>query len=225
MKITGSATLDAPVETVFAALNDPAVLARTIPGCERLEDRSARAVPDDGHGRGRLDQGHLRRRGGAGRPAAARPRSRCAPPAPAVPARSADVAVRLLDEPATGHRLALRRRRRRRRHDRWRRAADAHRSRAQDGRGVLRRRRRRAARRRGSGRRTRWGSRPAGARASGRSGGTGRRGSRAGLQRAATRGRDRWAALVAPFWPGSGGGILALTGAVVGFRLARRRWR
>lgn len=38
MKISGSATLAAPVETVFAALNDPAVLVRTIPGCERLEE-------------------------------------------------------------------------------------------------------------------------------------------------------------------------------------------
>jgi uncharacterized protein len=37
MKITGSATLGAPVETVWTALNDPAVLVRTIPGCERLE--------------------------------------------------------------------------------------------------------------------------------------------------------------------------------------------
>jgi uncharacterized protein len=37
MKIAGSATLHAPVEAVYAALNDPAVLVRTIPGCERLE--------------------------------------------------------------------------------------------------------------------------------------------------------------------------------------------
>ncbi len=37
MKISGEATLHAPVEKVYAALNDPAVLVRTIPGCERLE--------------------------------------------------------------------------------------------------------------------------------------------------------------------------------------------
>ncbi len=37
MKITGEATLHASVEQVWAALNDPAVLVRTIPGCERLE--------------------------------------------------------------------------------------------------------------------------------------------------------------------------------------------
>src|SRR5690242_1650875 len=37
MKISGEATLHAPVDKVYAALNDPAVLVRTIPGCERLE--------------------------------------------------------------------------------------------------------------------------------------------------------------------------------------------
>jgi uncharacterized protein len=37
MKVSGSATLHAPVDQVYAALNDPAVLVRTIPGCERLE--------------------------------------------------------------------------------------------------------------------------------------------------------------------------------------------
>jgi uncharacterized protein len=37
MRVSGSATLHAPVERVYAALNDPAVLVRTIPGCERLE--------------------------------------------------------------------------------------------------------------------------------------------------------------------------------------------
>ena len=37
MKVNGEATLHAPVEDVWAALNDPAVLVRTIPGCERLE--------------------------------------------------------------------------------------------------------------------------------------------------------------------------------------------
>jgi carbon monoxide dehydrogenase subunit G len=37
MKITGDATVAAPVDQVWAALLDPAVLVRTIPGCERLE--------------------------------------------------------------------------------------------------------------------------------------------------------------------------------------------
>lgn len=37
MNLTGTATLHADVERVYAALNDPAVLVRTIPGCERLE--------------------------------------------------------------------------------------------------------------------------------------------------------------------------------------------
>lgn len=37
MKVNGDAVLHAPVERVWAALNDPAVLVRTIPGCERLE--------------------------------------------------------------------------------------------------------------------------------------------------------------------------------------------
>lgn len=38
MKLSGTAALSAPAERVWAALNDPAVLARTIPGCERLEE-------------------------------------------------------------------------------------------------------------------------------------------------------------------------------------------
>jgi carbon monoxide dehydrogenase subunit G len=37
MKVVGEAVLHAPIERVWAALNDPAVLVRTIPGCERLE--------------------------------------------------------------------------------------------------------------------------------------------------------------------------------------------
>jgi uncharacterized protein len=48
MKVNGDAVLHAPPATVFAALNDPAVLARTIPGCQSLtplgEDRYAMAV-------------------------------------------------------------------------------------------------------------------------------------------------------------------------------------
>jgi len=38
MRITGNAVLNAPADRVWAALNDPGVLARTIPGCERLEE-------------------------------------------------------------------------------------------------------------------------------------------------------------------------------------------
>lgn len=38
MKLSGTATLSAPPERVWAALNDPAVLARTIPGCQALEE-------------------------------------------------------------------------------------------------------------------------------------------------------------------------------------------
>ena len=38
MKVIGSATLHAPREKVWEALNDPAVLVRTIPGCQQLEE-------------------------------------------------------------------------------------------------------------------------------------------------------------------------------------------
>ena len=37
MKFTGENTLPAPVDQVWDALLDPAVLVRTIPGCERME--------------------------------------------------------------------------------------------------------------------------------------------------------------------------------------------
>jgi carbon monoxide dehydrogenase subunit G len=38
VKVSGSATLHAPREQVWTALNDPAVLVRTIPGCQQLEE-------------------------------------------------------------------------------------------------------------------------------------------------------------------------------------------
>jgi len=38
MKFTGSATMQAPPDVVFAAFNDPAVLARTVPGCSELTE-------------------------------------------------------------------------------------------------------------------------------------------------------------------------------------------
>ena len=41
MKFTGEHTLHAPVEKAWDALLDPAVLVRTIPGCERLEAHRA----------------------------------------------------------------------------------------------------------------------------------------------------------------------------------------
>lgn len=37
MKVNGTATLNAPRERVFEALNDPKVLVRTIPGCHQLD--------------------------------------------------------------------------------------------------------------------------------------------------------------------------------------------
>ncbi len=37
MMVSGSATLNASPDAVWRALNDPAVLVRTIPGCQRLE--------------------------------------------------------------------------------------------------------------------------------------------------------------------------------------------
>jgi hypothetical protein len=37
VKLSGEATVRAAVEEVYAALNDPAVLVRVIPGCQRLE--------------------------------------------------------------------------------------------------------------------------------------------------------------------------------------------
>ena len=62
MKITGSATpRRRPSSRSGTALHDPAVLVRTIPGCERLEEIGDDRYAHDGHRRGRLDQGHLRR--------------------------------------------------------------------------------------------------------------------------------------------------------------------
>ncbi|SNR65989.1 SRPBCC family protein [Actinomadura mexicana] len=39
MQLTGSASVAAPLDRVWDALQDPAVLARTIPGCRSLEER------------------------------------------------------------------------------------------------------------------------------------------------------------------------------------------
>lgn len=38
MKISGTAVLNAPIDQVWAAFNDPAVLARTLPGCQELRE-------------------------------------------------------------------------------------------------------------------------------------------------------------------------------------------
>lgn len=38
VKVTGTASLNAPRDDVWRALNDPAVLVRTIPGCQQLEE-------------------------------------------------------------------------------------------------------------------------------------------------------------------------------------------
>lgn len=38
MKISGTASLQAPVERVWEAFNDPTVLARTLPGCQSLTE-------------------------------------------------------------------------------------------------------------------------------------------------------------------------------------------
>lgn len=51
MKVTGSATLNAPRSTVWTALQDPAVLVRTIPGCQQLEatgDNAYRVIVNAG---------------------------------------------------------------------------------------------------------------------------------------------------------------------------------
>ena len=61
MKFAGEATLVAPVEQVWDALLDPAVLVRTIPGCERLEATADNAYDMTVTAGCRLDQGHLRR--------------------------------------------------------------------------------------------------------------------------------------------------------------------
>ena len=37
MKLSGTATISAPPEKVWAALNDPVILAKCLPGCERLD--------------------------------------------------------------------------------------------------------------------------------------------------------------------------------------------
>jgi carbon monoxide dehydrogenase subunit G len=37
MKLSGTHTFSAPPEKVWAAINDPVILARALPGCDRLE--------------------------------------------------------------------------------------------------------------------------------------------------------------------------------------------
>ena len=61
MKIAGANIVPFPVDQVWDALLDPAVLVRTIPGCERLEATGEQHLRHDGHRRRGRDQGHLRR--------------------------------------------------------------------------------------------------------------------------------------------------------------------
>ncbi|MFC4564681.1 carbon monoxide dehydrogenase subunit G [Nocardiopsis mangrovi] len=56
MKVTGTATLHATVEEVWATMLDPAVLARAIPGCEALE----RTGPDRYRGTVRAGVGSIK---------------------------------------------------------------------------------------------------------------------------------------------------------------------
>ena len=72
MKITGEATLVAPVEQVWDALLDPAVLVRTIPGCERLEATADNTYDMTVTAGVAIDPRHLRRDLQAQRPGAAR---------------------------------------------------------------------------------------------------------------------------------------------------------
>ena len=71
MKISGSSTLEAPVDKVWEAIQDPAVLARCLPGCESLAVIGDGPLRHVGHRRRRRHQGHVCRRGVAvrqGRP-------------------------------------------------------------------------------------------------------------------------------------------------------------
>ena len=127
MKISGSSTLEAPVDKVWEAILDPAVLARCIPGCESLsavgEDRYAMSVTAGvaaikGTYAGEVSLADLvaphsltMKASGAGAPGTI----------------DADVKVRLAPVGRRRHRAHLRRRRLGRRRDRRRRPADARR--------------------------------------------------------------------------------------------------
>ena len=65
MKISGTATFAAPLDQVWAAVHDPAVLARCLPGCESLRELGPDRYAMTRHRRRRRHQGHLRRRGRA----------------------------------------------------------------------------------------------------------------------------------------------------------------
>ena len=63
MKVQGTYTFEAPLETVWNALFDPEVLARTLPGCEKLEregnqfkgDINVKMGPVQGKFQGKVD--------------------------------------------------------------------------------------------------------------------------------------------------------------------------
>ena len=65
VNLDGSAVLHADPERVWAVITDPAVLARTIPGCEIARAGRRRRIQDERDGRRRRDPRDLRRRGAA----------------------------------------------------------------------------------------------------------------------------------------------------------------
>jgi carbon monoxide dehydrogenase subunit G len=116
MKVSDEITLHAPIDDVWHAINDPAVLVRTIPGCELLEETGpdtyrivvtagVAAIRGTYSGQVALhDQqaptSFVLTASGAGAPGTVR----------------TDVAVTLAEDGSSGTRLRRRRRRGRRRH-------------------------------------------------------------------------------------------------------------
>ena len=138
MKISGAATLHAPVDGGVRRTQRPGGPGPHDPRLPTARAGRARRVHDGRHRRRGLDQGHLRRRGRADRPAgAARVR-----PARVRLGRARHRVRRGEGTSGVGrrrhHDAHLRRGRGRRRHDRRRRPADARRRGPQDGGRVLR---------------------------------------------------------------------------------------
>jgi hypothetical protein len=61
MNMTGEVQLPASRETVWAMLNEPAVLKSCIPGCESLDQRLCQRIPGGRHDQDRPRQGALER--------------------------------------------------------------------------------------------------------------------------------------------------------------------
>ena len=57
--IEGEERVDAPVEKVWAALNDPDMLKDCIPGCQSLEKKSDTELAANSRAEGRADQGDV----------------------------------------------------------------------------------------------------------------------------------------------------------------------